>query len=328
MNRSFRIAAVFLGLAGGLIAPSAGLAQDLMPLRIGLSVPDPVHTLLYIAEARGFMREAGLATEIVQFQGGGAAAQALTAGAVDVNQAAIFEVIESYSRGRDLTAVWSVSNFPAYIWYGQSKYKSIADLKGKGRIGISGVASMTYAVIRWGVANAGLNPDSDVSYMTIGGPLERVAALRAGQVDAIPATPPGSFLLQQEGYVPLLDLRDVMPEFQFEVLYMRRGKISENARAVKALIRAELRAKAWALNNRDEAAEILRKSLGGRDEDRAIYRQTLDAVLPYFPEDGHYAEKSIGLFLDFYRSQGKIKEVPPLSAFVDTRFIAEIRQGN
>lgn len=320
---------LFLGIAGWVVASScAGLAQTLLPLRIGLSVPDPVHTLLYIAEAKGFTREAGLKTEIVQFRGGGPAAQALTAGAVDVDQSSIFEVIDSFSHGRDLTAVWSVSLLPAYVWYGKPEYKSLNDLKGKGKIGVSSMASMTYSMIHWAVAGAGLDPDRDVSYVAMGGPLERVAALRAGQVDAIPATPPGTYLLQQEGFTPLLDLRDVMPEFQFEVLYMRRGKIEELAPAIKALIRAELHAKAWAMQNRDEATDILMKSLGARAEDRAIYRRTIDFILPYFPDDGRYAEKSIQLFLEFYRAQGKLKEIPPLSAFIDKRFIADIQSDH
>ena len=326
MHFASRLALVLVAVIGTVIAPAAGSAQSPRPLRIGISVPDPVNTLLYIADAKGFTQDAGLKAQIVQFQGGGPAAQALTAGAVDVNESAIFEVMDSLATGRDLIAVWSVSVLPAYTWYALPKYKSIADLKGTGKIGVSSMASMTYALIRWAVANAGLNPDRDVNYVSIGGPLERVAALRAGQVDAIPATPPGSFLLQQEGFSPLLDLREIMPEFQYEVLYTRRSRMDELAPAIKDLIRATNRAKGWAMENREEATNILMKNLGAREEDRAIYRRTLDVFLPYFPEDGHYAEKSIELFLQFYQSQGRFTTLPPISSLINNRIADEIRK--
>ena len=53
----------------------------------------------------------------------------------------------------------------------------------------------------------------------------------------------------------------------------------------------------------------------------------LDAILPYFPEDGHFAEASINLFLEFYKSQKKINELPPLTAILDSNLIDQIHQG-
>lgn len=314
--------------AGTLMMPAPGSAQTLLPLRVGVSVPDPVNMLLYIADAKGFFQSAGIQVQLVQFQGGGPAAQALTAGAVDVNESAIFEVMDSFATGRDLTAVWSVSLLPAYTWYGLPKYKSIADLKGTGKIAVSSLSSMTYSLARWAVAGAGLNPDRDVAYVPMGGPLERVAALRAKQVDAVPATPPGTFLLQQEGFSPLFELRTVLPEFQYEVLYERRTRINELTAATRDLIRATLHAKSWAMANPDQATGILLKNLGGRDEDRAIYRKTLDVFLPAFPDDGHYSEKSIALFLQFYREQGRFKTLPQLSDLIDSRIADGIRNGH
>jgi NitT/TauT family transport system substrate-binding protein len=290
-------------------------------IKIGLSVPDPAHLPLHIAEAKGLFKREGLDVQLVQFESDSAAAQGITAGAVDLNAGSITVVIDAFVAGRDLVAFWSDSNLPGYGWYGPTKYGSIRELKGHGRIGISRLGSLTHRISAWAVAKAGLDPEKDVSYIQAGGPLDRVAALKAGQVDVIPATAPGMFILEQDGFKALLQLKDVMPEFQFETLCARQGFLRQNPETVRAAIRAWVHAVQWAKQNPDEATEILMKRLGAKNEERGIYRKTVDLSLPYFREDGKFASQSIDVFLEFYKDQGKFKEIPKHTAFTDTTFI-------
>jgi NitT/TauT family transport system substrate-binding protein len=299
----------------------SGAALEKAAVKIGLSVPDPAHLPLHVAEAKGLFPQEGLEVQLVQFESDSGAAQGLTAGAVDINAGSITIVLDSLVANRDLVTFRSDSNLPGYIWYGPAKYSSIKELKGRGRIGISRLGSLTHRISAWAVAQAGLDPEKDVSYIQAGGPLDRVAALKAGQVDVIPATLPGSFLLEQDGFRPLLQLKDVLPEFQFETLYARRGFLRQHPETTKAVVRAWIKAVRWANANRDEATEILMKRLGAKPEERDIYRKTVDASLPYFREDGKFAEKSIDVFLQFYKDQGRIKDIPPHTAFTDYSII-------
>ena len=215
---------------------------------------------------------------------------------------------------------------PGYIWYGLPKYTSIKDLKGGGKIGVSGIGSQTYYISSWAVERAGLDPKADVTFIPLGGPLERMAALRAGQVDAIPATVPSMFILEQEGFKPLLSLKALLPLFCYEVLYARKSNLARDEELLRAVIRATVRAKAWALEHPDEATQILMKYLGASVDQTGIYRKAVDFALPYYPTDGKFPEDSIDVFLGFYRDQGRIKEIPDHAAFTDYRFINYFKQ--
>jgi NitT/TauT family transport system substrate-binding protein len=316
------VAALVLLLVSGAAAQGGSRAAlEKTKLKIGLSVPDPVHLPLHVADAKGLFQQEGLEVQLVQFESDSGAAQGLTAGAVDINAGSITIVLDSFVANRDLVTFWSDSNLPGFVWYGSSKYNNIKELKGRGRIGISRLGSLTHRISAWAVAQAGLDPEKDVSYIQVGGPLDRVAALKSGQVDAIPATPPGTFILEQDGFRPLLQLKEVLPEFQMETLYARQGFLRQHPETTKAVVRAWIRAVRWAKENREEATEILMKRLGAKAEERPIYRKTVDVSLPYFREDGKFAEKSIDVFLQFYKEQGRIKEFPPHTAFTDYSLI-------
>lgn len=308
--------ALTLGLLGG--AAQAQSADK--PVKIGIVTGDIANLTVYVGAAKGFFKEAGLDAQVVQFGSDAAAAQGLTAGAVQFNVGSIGAVINSYATGRDLTAFWSVINMPAYQWYGLPKFNSFKELKG-GRIGISSFSSLAHRMTEWAVAQNGMDPKKDVQYVAVGGPLERLAALKVGQVDAIPASPPGSYMLEDMGFKLLFDLKSVFPEFEYEVYYARKGTISRDRDLIDRVLRAQTKAIQWAKANPEETTQILMKQSGVAKDLYPYYRKTVDAALPYYPEKGQFADKSIDVFLQFYRDQGQIKDNPPLSAFIDFSFV-------
>ena len=317
---------VALCVAGLQTSSFVRQARAQTSVKIGMAVPDISNLLLYVAKEKGNFKGEGLDVELVQFSSDAPAAQALTAGAVTVNNASIFPVLDSHVAKRDLAAIWSVSNMPGYVWYGLPKYSSISELKGAGKIGVSGIGSQTYYISSWAMERAGLNPKTDVTFIPLGGPLERVAGLKAGQVDAIPATVPGMFILEHEGFKRLLSLKDLTPQFCYEVLYARRSNLARDEPSLRAVIRATVKAKAWALEHRDEATQILMKSLGAPADQAGVYREAVDFALPYFPVDGQFPDQSIDVFLGFYRDQGRIKEIPDHASFIDYRLIDYFQQ--
>jgi NitT/TauT family transport system substrate-binding protein len=324
--RSALLKTLLLAVVAALLLQSADArAQAPQQLKLGILGSDVANLLIYVGDAQGLFKAEGLDLKIVTFSSDAAAAQGLTAGAVDVNVGSIVAILNSYSAGHDLKPFWSVSNFPAYTWYGLPKYASMTDLKGGGKIGISSFSSLTHVLTQWAVSQVGLVPDKDVLYVAVGGPLERVAALRAGQVDAIPATPPGSYLLEQEGFKLLLDLKTVSPQFEYETFYGRQATLAKQADAITLLLRAEIRAGRWASQHSREAADILMKSAGAPADQQAVYVRAVEAALPYFPEDGDFPATAIQSFAQFYQQAGKLKAVPTLDELVDRRFVEYFR---
>ena len=313
---------VMLVLSFALSGHAAPTSASDKSVKIGLVTGDIANLTVYVGAAKGFFKEAGLDAQIVQFNSDAAAAQGLTAGAVQLNVGSISSVVNSYATGRDLTAFWSVINMPAYQWYGQPKFNSFKDLKG-GRIGISSFSSIAHRISEWAVAQNGMDPKKDVQYVAAGGPLERLAALKAGQVDAIPASPPGTFMLEKMGYKMLFDLKEAFSEFQYEVYYARKGTIARERDLINRVIRAQTKAIQWAKANPEETTQIVINHSGVAKDLYPFYRQTVDAALPYYPENGVFAEKSIGMFIQFARDQGQIKETPSLTALIDYSFVQD-----
>ena len=313
--------AIVCAIAILMSLPAMNVSAQNRALKIGLATAGVAHMLLYIADSEGMFKAEGLDVQLVLFASDAASAQGLTAGAVQVNSGSISSVLNSHATGRDLTTFWCITNMPGYVWYGKPEFKSIKDLKGKGRMGVSSIASQTHRLSAWALRSAGLDPEKDVQFLGVGGPLQRVAALKAGQVDVIPATPPGTYILERDGFKPILVLQDIMPEFVYETFYARKATIEKDESAIRSMIRATIKAKQWAEKNRDGATAILMKKLGADASERAIYRRTVDHALPFYPDDGHFAEKSIDVFLEFYRDEGRIKTLPKHSAFTDYRFL-------
>lgn len=308
-------------------APAPKPKLEKTSMKLGVSVKDTGFLPVYVADAKGFFKEEGVNVELVNFSGGSAQAQAVAGGAVDFAAGAITEVIDGYVANKGWKAFWAESNYPVYVWYGKPEYNSIKDLKGKGKIAVSRLGSLTHQISAWVVKQAGLDPEKDVQYVQAGNPLDRVAALKAGQVDAIPATPPGTFILAQDGYKILAQLKDYLPEFQYEVFYATDKTIKENPETLKAVIRAWTRATQYAKKNPKEATDILMKYLGAKEEDRESLAKTVEQMLPSFREDGQYATDSINVFLQFYKEKGDLKEVPKLDAILDYS-MAEYMKAN
>jgi len=290
-------------------------------LKLGVSVKDIGFLPVYIADAKGFWKDEGLNIELVSFAGGSAQLQALAGGAVDFGVGAITEPMDAYIVGRDIKAFYAESNYPVYVWYGKPQYNSINDLKGGGKIAISRLGSLTHQISAWVVQQAGMDPEKDVQYIQAGSPLDRVAALQSGQVDAIPATPPGIYLLERDGYKPLVKLADYLPEFQYEVFYASSALLKANPETFRAVIRGWVRAVQWAKDNKSEATDILVKYLGTVDSDRPDVAKAVDFMMPYFREDGVYAEESIKVLLQFSVDKGDLKAMPPLTDILDYSFI-------
>ncbi len=291
------------------------------PLTIGFSTTDVSNLLVYIAKDRKMFEAEGLQTNFITFQNDNAAAQALMAGAVQVNCASIFPVFESHAVGRDFTAIWGLSNLPGYNWYSLPAFKSLDDLKGKGVVGVSAIGAMSHQLSAWALTQVGVDPAKDIRFLALGGPMERVAALKAGQVSLIPATPPGTFILEAEGYKPLIELKSIAPEFTYETYYTRRSTIKRDEVALRKMLAATIKAKRWAVDNRAEATKILMANMGAPDDQVDIYRKSVDFALEYSPESGEFPPKSVDVLIGFYTEKGRFKSAPEHSVLIDRTFI-------
>jgi NitT/TauT family transport system substrate-binding protein len=315
-------------IAGGTPAQrSEGApAPEKTTLSIGTSVRDIGFLNVYVADAKGFFKNEGLAVKLLYFRGSGEAVPALAGGAVDLLADSFTTAIDAYVAGQPLKAIWSVSNIPAYQIYARREIKTVQDLRGK-KIAVSGIGALSHLITIYMLQRGGLSDaDRSVQYLAVGGPNDRLAALRAGRVDAIPSTVPGSYLLEEEGYTQLLDLRHLVKEFQYESLTAKNDFVNANPNTVRAVLRALIRAGYFIRRSPVESADILNKIINFPGAQRGLTVRAVSEVLADFPLDGHFAEGSVDVFLGFYKQMGHLKTVPRHDAIIDYRFIREFEE--
>lgn len=248
-------------LAAGLATaalPTLGLAQTLEKPKITISVGGKnlfYYLPLTIAEQLGYFKDEGLDVTIVDFAGGSKALQAVVGGSADVVSGAFEHTIVMQLKGQPMRAFVLQGAAPQIVLGVNPKtmpdYKSIADLKGK-KIGVTAPGSSTNIVANYVLAKGGLKP-TDVSFVGIGAGNGAVAAMRAGQIDAISNLDPVITLLARSGDLKIIsDTRK--PDEAEKVfggpmpaacLYAPQPFLDKNPHTAQALANAMVRADKW-----------------------------------------------------------------------------------
>lgn len=194
-------------------------------------------TPVWYAKERGLFRKYGLEVDNV-FIIAGRAAQAMLAGQVPVALIGATHVTNAVTAGGDLTMVLGMKNRLDYLFIARPSIKSPADLKGK-KVAIgtpSGSASLgTYVALDF----LGLNPRRDnITLLYAGGVPERLAALRAGSVDATSLSPELGQTVKDEGYRVMVDTVKENIPFQSAGVVFTKKYMKANPAVVENISKA------------------------------------------------------------------------------------------
>jgi NitT/TauT family transport system substrate-binding protein len=293
------------GAAATAIAalPSAGSAQGLEKKKVTIAVGGK--NLLYylpltIAEQRGYFKDEGLDLSIVDFAGGARALQAVVGGSADVVSGAFEHTVNMQHKGQRMRAFVLQGRAPQIVLGVNPKtmagFKTVADLKGK-KIGVTAPGSSTNVMVNFILAKAGLKP-SDVAIIGVGAAQGAVAAMRAGQIDAISNLDPVITLLQRSGDLKIVSDTRIVAEAEkvfggpmpAGCLYAPQSFIDKNPATTQALANAIVRADKWIqsagpgeiINNVPEAYLL---------GDRAVYIDAFLAAKGALSADGMIPEK-------------------------------------
>src|SRR5512139_542540 len=254
---------------------------------------------LTIAEQRGYFKAEGLDITIVDFAGGSRALQAVVGGSADVVSGAFEHNINMQAKGQPMRAFVLQGRAPQIVLAVSTKtmpnFKSVADLKGK-KIGVTAPGSSTNILCNFVIAKAGLKP-SDVSYVGVGASQGAVAALRAGQIDAISNLDPVITILSRSNDIKIVsDTRDVAEADRIfggpmpaATLYAPVAFIDKNPNTVQALTNAIVRANKWIqqAGPSDIVKAVPESYLLG---DRAVYIDAFLKAKPALSPDGMIPE--------------------------------------
>lgn len=238
--------------------PSLGRAQAIEKKKLTIAVGGK--NLLYylpltIAEQLKYFGAEGLDVEIVDFAGGAKALQAVVGGSADVVSGAFEHTLNMQAKGQPMRAFVLQGRAPQIVLAVSTKtmpdFKTVADLKGK-KIGVTAPGSSTNIMANFVLAKAGLKP-ADVSYVGVGASQGAVAAMRAGQIDAISNLDPVITILSRAGDIKIVsDTRDPAESERVfggpmpaACLYAPVAFLEKNPNTAQALVNAMVRANKW-----------------------------------------------------------------------------------
>ncbi|MBN9372772.1 ABC transporter substrate-binding protein [Hydrogenophaga sp. YM1] len=248
-------------VAGGLAAaalPRFAAAQGLEKPKCTIAVGGKnlfYYLPLTIAEQLGYFKDEGLDLTIVDFAGGSRALQAVVGGSADVVSGAFEHTVNMQFKGQPMRAFVLQGLAPQIVLGVNPKtmanFKTVADLKGK-KIGVTAPGSSTNVLVNFVLAKAGLKP-SDVSIVGVGASNGAVAAMRAGQIDAISNLDPVITLLQRSGDLKIVSDTRIVSEAEkvfggpmpAACLYCPQPFIDKNPNTVQAMANAIVRANKW-----------------------------------------------------------------------------------
>ena len=224
--------------------------------------------------------------------------------------------------GADLVAIGQGADPSPYSLVTGKSIKTLADLKGK-TLSLSepgdAYAEATKEILR----KAGLNPDTDLNIRYGGNSNQRMAALVAGAVDAVPLVPPQDKLLVDQGYNAVAFYPDYYPKLTLSTTAVSRTWAKNNADTVKAFMRAQAAAIVWLYDpaNKDEALKLL---IDETKADLSAAQQSYDVYLTklhIFPTNGCVQPAGFEALINVLSKVNKaVQPGESASQFMDTQY--------
>lgn len=231
----------------------------------------------FVAIEKGYHRDEGLTVEMIR-AGGGIATQALMAGDLHFSTSA-GSALSAMLRGAEIKVIYTNIDRPGYqLWSGHGEIKQLKDLVGK-RVGVTSRGDTQELSVRLLLRKYGIDANS-VAYVPVGFGAQRLAALQAGSVDAVPLGA-GDFaqLKQPKGHM----LGDTEKEIRFAYvgLAVSSRLLARQPNLIEKFLRSVIKGREFARRYREQTIAILGKYTRRKREFNEVdYDSTLPVLTP------------------------------------------------
>ena len=271
-----------------------------------------------VAIRKGYYKDEGLEADKVQMQPA-IAVKALIAGDVDY-LLAWGSAIRAAVTGVPLKAVVGMAYRPLHVLIARPDIKTPKDLKGK-IIGVDSVAGTVDYLSRVAVRHFGFEPEKDVKIIVSGESPTRLAAIRAGSIDATPIDVAFAMKAEDEGFKRLIYLGDII-ELPLSGIAVMDKKLQTQREQVKKVVRATVRGTRFMKQNRAETIQMLSDYLRITPSQAS---KAYDASINSFTDDGMISDKGVNLDVQLTKERLKLIKEIPLSQLVDWSLVKELK---
>lgn len=271
MSKKYLSAVLILILIGVIGAYECWIWVTRKPLIIRYGyTPYADSAPIFVAVEQGFFAEENLNVSITKFLSGTKILQSVAVNQLDGGFGAIIPALQAFEGGIDFKFAGGVSCYDkehdpgAYIVTMNSSIQSIADLRGK-TLALATGGAIFLLPFKVAAGKYGLNI-TDINFITIASPLNRLEALLAGTVDVEYEAEPYLTEALSTGKVRVIyhPYTEVFPDHKFLMATSLFSKnfINQNRAAVDAFIRAYTKAIDWIKKNPDETRLIIAEWTG------------------------------------------------------------------
>lgn len=282
---------------------------DKLKFATAIKVAPHYYLPILAAQEKGFWKERGLDVEWVPFKGGPDMRSAIVGGHVTIGMDTAVTLIPAASAGVPAIIISDIQNTEAlglYVLPG-SPIKEPKLFKGK--IGVTMLGALDHASTRLVARVLGI--EKDIRYVGTGGMAEKIAALKAGAVDAITIVSLNMMELIVKGEVrELLNTDEYRPKEWMHVIgFGHREFIKKEPDKTRRVVAGVLAGVRFLQDNPGFAAEKMKEFQGYSAE--ASKRVT---ALFRFTTDGKINRKALENVRNFVIDYGLVakEKVPPL----------------
>ena len=213
-----------------------------------------------VAADKGFFDRENLYARFINFQSTQLITNALMQG--DLDYATTLAIAGAALRGLPLKIVGVVAKGTGYAIVSKREIENIKGLKGKKFALNSFGSAPDYAVYTFFSKN-GLDPNRDVTFLTIGGTSARFAALVGGAVDATVVSSPFEYIAEQQGFRTLVSLKELAEyvNLPYAGVAVTQEKIAKGGGQIVKALRGLRAAILFILEQRAVSVDLLAKTL-------------------------------------------------------------------
>ena len=271
-----------------------------------------------VAMRKGFYKDEGIEVDKIQMQPA-IGVKALMSGDVDY-LLAWGSALRAAVSGVPIKAVLGFAGRPLHVLIARPEIKSPKDLKGK-IIGVDSVAGTVDYLSRVAARHYGFEPEKDIKIIVTGESPTRLAALRAGAIDATPIDVAFAVKAEDEGFKRLVYLGDLI-ELPLSGIAVMDQKLQTQRDQVRRVVRAGVRGVRFMKQNRNETVQMLSDYLRITPSQSA---RAYDASINSFTDDGMISDKGVLLDVQLTKERLKLTKDIPLSQLVDWSLVKEIK---
>lgn len=297
--------------------------RELIKVRLS-HYPVLIGAPMYVAAEKGFFAQEGLDVELIQVKSGVALPTSLLTKEAEFSHPTLPQMVSVKSQNKDLVYVWNMVNQVTVDLFLsnqalqkigvspsaplEQRYKALKGLVFSGTSPGAPAVRFAYYFVQKG----GLNPEKDVTFQAIGDPSAQAAALKNGQVDAIPTSPPVPALLEAQGLGKVFISANDVPEFKnypYHGIAVTAEYLQAKPEVIKAFVRAIQKASAYLQQDKAGSVAVLKKWFPNISAD--VLNASYDYHKPIWTTDGSYSEPMVKRAIDFTVQNGLAKDPVP-----------------